>query len=75
MLGVHTPARGQTIDNILEPLFSAKSNTHLVIFVMDSVLMTSILEMGTMTDVSMLDSPPSAVTTWSWIIQPDAGVL
>ena len=75
VLGAHTPAREQTIDDILDPLSSAECNIHLVMFVMDSVLMTLIPEMGTTTDASMIDGPPSAVPTRSRIIQPDVGVL
>ena len=75
VLGAHTPAREQTIDDILDPLSSAECNTHLVMFLMDSVLMTLIPEMGTTTDASMIDGPPSAVPTRSRIIQPGAGVL
>ena len=75
VLGAHTPAREQTIDDILDPLSSAECNIHLVMFVMDSVLMTLIPEMGTTTDASMIDGPPSAVPTRSRIVQPDAGVL
>ncbi|KAF9779774.1 PXA domain-containing protein [Thelephora terrestris] len=72
VLGAHISAKEQTIDDILDPLSSAACNIHLLMFILDSVLMTLIPEMGTTTDASMIDGPPSAVTALSRI-QPDAG--
>jgi len=57
VFGAHPLALEQTINDILDPLSSAECNTHLVMFVLDSVLMTLIPEMATTTDASMMDGP------------------
>lgn len=59
VLGAQPLAREQTIRDILDPLSSAECNSHLVMFILDSMLMTLIPEMGSTTDASMMDGPPT----------------
>jgi len=70
ILGAQPPAREQTIHDILDPLSSAECNSHLVMFALDSVLMTLIPEMGNTTDAGMMDGPPSMVRTQSELTRP-----
>lgn len=70
VLGAHPRAREQTINDILDPLSSAECNSHLIMFVIDSVLMTLIPEMGTTTDAGMMEGPPSTIRTQPPISQP-----
>lgn len=76
VLGAQPSAREQTIRDILDPLSSAECNSHLIMFVLDSVLMTLIPEMGNTTDASMMDGPPLMVRTQSRLARPglDQGV-
>jgi len=73
ILGAQSPVREQTIYDILDPLSSAECNSHLVMFTLDSVLMTLIPEMGNTTDASMMDGPPPMVRTQSLLTQPEIG--
>lgn len=61
ILGAHSPAVEQTISDILDPLSSAECNIHLIMFILDSMLITLIPEMGTATDASMLDGPVASL--------------
>lgn len=73
VLGVQPPARQQTVRDILDPLSSAECNSHLIMFILDSVLMTLIPEMGNTTDAGMMDGPPPMVRTQSRLAQPGLG--
>lgn len=70
VLGAHPSARKQTIRDILDPLSSAECNSHLVVLVLDSVLMTLIPEMGNTTDASTIDGPPPMIRTPSQLTRP-----
>ena len=70
VLGAQPSAPEQTIRDILDPLSSAECNSHLVMFILDSVLMTLIPEMGNTTDAGMMDGPPPMVRTQSRLTRP-----
>lgn len=73
VLGAQPSARQQTIDDILDPLSSTECNTHLIMFILDSVLMTLIPEMGNTTDAGMMDGPPSMVPNRPPLARPELG--
>ncbi|KAF9643428.1 hypothetical protein BDM02DRAFT_3223405 [Thelephora ganbajun] len=75
VLGAQPPALEQTINDILGPLSSAECNNHLVMFILDSVLMTLIPEMGNTTDASMMDGPPPTARTQPRLTRPGLVVL
>ena len=57
--------------NIPDPLSSVECNGHLLVSVLDSALVTLVLEMGTKTGASAIDDAPSAVRTRSRTLQAD----
>jgi len=70
ILGAHPLARQQTVHDILDPLSSAECNSHLAMFILDSVLMTLIPEMGNTADPGMIDGPPPIARTQSRLAGP-----